>query len=321
MRVWLLIGFSGAAGRWAQPTRAKKGAEAMRIRMLQIAVLVGVAVATLAAQAKALPEFMNAQQLTVWRAQHAAPPAAVTQVPDEQTLFFTGKPFDSASGTYLFKYRSYSPSIARWTSIDPSGFPDGANNYYYAPVPNRQVDRFGLFYDGCVYDGYMSDLMLWMQCKLFAGHLTTAALNHADGTTPGNWSLSNSDAALIEDSDLYKGNVRQDAQQYLEDSSPADGNLLIPSSHYHFDLSDIDANFAIGGVEFGFNGTVTSIFNNTEAFYDASVTFNKNWTFAGHSGDNESWYNALGYRLETYGWIYAFQLSGTFSDEWKWAKE
>jgi len=117
----------------------------MRIRMLQIAVLLGVAVATLAAQAKALPEFMNAQQLTAWRAQHSAPTAAVAPTTDEQTQFFTGKPYDAASGTYLFKYRAYNPSLARWTSADPRGFPDGSNNQLLCDNnPVYFIDRFGL---------------------------------------------------------------------------------------------------------------------------------------------------------------------------------
>jgi len=42
--------------------------------------------------------------------------------------FYTGKPYLAESGSYAFKYREYNPETARWTTIDPSGFPDGANN-------------------------------------------------------------------------------------------------------------------------------------------------------------------------------------------------
>ena len=100
----------------------------MRNRITQIMAVLGLMAATLAAHAGRLPEFMNAEQLAAWRAQHAAPVVASAQAPDEQTSFFTGKPYDATSGTYLFKYRAYSPDLARWTSADPSGFPDGANN-------------------------------------------------------------------------------------------------------------------------------------------------------------------------------------------------
>jgi RHS repeat-associated protein len=116
----------------------------MSKRMMQLAVVLGVLAATLSTQAGKLPEFMNAEQLTAWRAQHSAPTAVVAQTPDEQTSFFTGKPYDAASGTYLFKYRAYNPSLARWTSADPSGFPDGANNQIYALNPNCALDPNGL---------------------------------------------------------------------------------------------------------------------------------------------------------------------------------
>ena len=115
----------------------------MKNRMMQIAVVVGVTAAALSVQAGKLPEFMNAQQLTAWRAQHA-PSVALSQAPGEPVQFFTGKPYDAASGTYLFKYRAYSPTLARWTSADPSGFPDGANNFAYSPVPTYGFDLDGL---------------------------------------------------------------------------------------------------------------------------------------------------------------------------------
>ena len=102
----------------------------MKQRMMQIAVVVGVVVATLTAQAKVLPEFMNAQQLTAWRAQHIAPVVAGVNATDEQVQFFTGKPYDAVSGTYLFKCRRYDPTRARWTSVDPLGCDSGYNNLY-----------------------------------------------------------------------------------------------------------------------------------------------------------------------------------------------
>ena len=100
----------------------------MKSHMVRIVMVLGVMTVAQWVQADNLPKFMNAQQLAQWRAERAAAaPAAAT--PEEPTLFFTGKPYDASSGTYLFKYRSYNPLLARWTSADPSGFPDGANNY------------------------------------------------------------------------------------------------------------------------------------------------------------------------------------------------
>ena len=77
-----------------------------------------------------LPEFKNEKQLAEWRAEKASEATSQGYVAEE-TAFYTGKPYLASSGGYTFKYRSYSPDIARWTSEDPSGFPDGANNAVY----------------------------------------------------------------------------------------------------------------------------------------------------------------------------------------------
>jgi RHS repeat-associated protein len=61
------------------------------------------------------------------------------------SYFYTGKPYDADLGTYTYNYRNYDPASARWTTADPSGFPDGANNQVYGPVPTTQVDCQGLF--------------------------------------------------------------------------------------------------------------------------------------------------------------------------------
>lgn len=47
------------------------------------------------------------------------------------SFFYTGKPYDADLGAYTFNFRNYDPSTARWTSADPSGFPDNANNWLY----------------------------------------------------------------------------------------------------------------------------------------------------------------------------------------------
>ena len=57
--------------------------------------------------------------------------------------FYTGKPYDSDLGSYVFNARNYNPEINRWISADPSGFPDGANASAYAPVPTYMFDRLG----------------------------------------------------------------------------------------------------------------------------------------------------------------------------------
>ena len=75
------------------------------------------------------------------------------------SYFYTGKPYDNDLGSYTFNARNYNPEINRWTSADPSGFPDGANNSVYSPVPTTQFDPTGYAkmtsYQGTInwYDG------------------------------------------------------------------------------------------------------------------------------------------------------------------------
>jgi RHS repeat-associated protein len=60
---------------------------------------------------------------------------------------FTGKPYDADLGAYVFPFRNYRPELARWTSADPAGFPDGPNGHFYAPVPGIGVDPYGLVFE------------------------------------------------------------------------------------------------------------------------------------------------------------------------------
>jgi RHS repeat-associated protein len=57
-----------------------------------------------------------------------------------QEVFFAGKPYLEETGQFLFLFRHYDPELARWTTADPSGFPDGANNLAYMAVPTSEFD-------------------------------------------------------------------------------------------------------------------------------------------------------------------------------------
>jgi RHS repeat-associated protein len=106
--------------------------------------LVAALTSTAFAEFKApLPEFKNEKQLAEWRAEKASEANSQGYVAEE-TAFYTGKPYLASSGGYAFNYRSYNPDLARWTSEDPSGFPDGANNHLYAPKPTTEIDPLGL---------------------------------------------------------------------------------------------------------------------------------------------------------------------------------
>ena len=92
-----------------------------------------------------LPEFKTPKQLAQWRAEMAIKSQASTKSTNEETTFYTGKPYLASTGSYAFKYRSYNPELARWTSEDPSGFPDGANSMaFVVNQPNIFIDNNGL---------------------------------------------------------------------------------------------------------------------------------------------------------------------------------
>ena len=57
---------------------------------------------------------------------------------------FTGKPYDEDLQAYVFPYRNYDASTARWRSADPAGYPDGLNQHFYAAVPTLEIDTMGL---------------------------------------------------------------------------------------------------------------------------------------------------------------------------------
>jgi len=92
-----------------------------------------------------LPKFMNQQELAQWREAKKEVRAAEGSRPESSgDVFFTGKPFDSDAHGYLFKFRTYEPELSRWTTADPSGFPDGANDNRYCSVPTSSFDVAGL---------------------------------------------------------------------------------------------------------------------------------------------------------------------------------
>lgn len=58
---------------------------------------------------------------------------------------FTSKPFINELDSFVFPYRLYSASSAKWSTVDPLGYPDGNNNTEYVNSdPIRNVDPLGL---------------------------------------------------------------------------------------------------------------------------------------------------------------------------------
>ena len=64
----------------------------------------------------------------------------------DRSARFTGKPYDEDLQAYVFPYRNYDASTARWTSSDPAGYPDGINQHFYAGAPTLGLDILGTLY-------------------------------------------------------------------------------------------------------------------------------------------------------------------------------
>ena len=75
---------------------------------------------------------------TATRSQIGNRPSAI------EHIFYTGKPYIEETGQYAFLFRSYDPGLSRWTTSDPSGFPDGANNYLHVNNLYGAIDDTGL---------------------------------------------------------------------------------------------------------------------------------------------------------------------------------
>jgi len=114
----------------------------MKTSITTFALLALITSSAFAALKAPLPEFKNEKQLAEWRAEKAS--QSNTRATAQEPAFYTGKPYLASSGSYAFRYRAYNPEMARWTSEDPSGFPDGANGNIYGTTPNSQLDYQGL---------------------------------------------------------------------------------------------------------------------------------------------------------------------------------
>ncbi|MEI6072957.1 MAG: RHS repeat-associated core domain-containing protein [Verrucomicrobiae bacterium] len=94
-----------------------------------------------------LPEFKTPEQLAKWSEEMTAKAKAADALAAKQassqsstSAFYTGKPFDGDAGSYILKYRNYDPGLNRWTTTDPSGYPDGANAFVY--INNHVMSSF-----------------------------------------------------------------------------------------------------------------------------------------------------------------------------------
>jgi len=236
---------------------------------------------------KVLPEFKNEKQLAEWRAEMAAKAESEPSKLDVRSstldvppAFYTGKPYIQSTGSYAFKYRSYNPELARWTSEDPSGFPDGANGSIYAPTPTTGMDPLGL---NELYP--MTDLRVvravvtgWES----SGHIFSARL--------ANHSLDQLDDRDAEQDEI---NAMQQADAFTDIFKlswwdqhygvQGDGSYSWQETiNFGSDFGS-DLHLAYGHVTFEFTVGVTSYGNQGRHKYDVNFNFTDTYNFNPHT--------------------------------------
>lgn len=123
------------------------------------------------------------------------------------SYFYTGKPYDADLGAYVFAYRGYDPEMNRWTTADPSGFPDGSNPLKY--VSNNPLS---LFDD----TGLKGKSIAWVYWQ--------GSFNDASSITLLNFSLTTV-ASMMDSADRQKPSPK-----YVNDGDKLHPTVLVASS-------------------------------------------------------------------------------------------
>lgn len=206
--------------------------------------------------------------LTMARAEQTEQPPGRPAQP--ASYFYTGKPYDADVDAYVFAYRSYNAELNRWTTPDPSGFPDGANPNRYAPVPTSNLDSFGL----AAFNTEAEDLdILQTQINSWnnAGWTFAAnVLSHFAGNSGTTYTGSATEAAMIKDAAKYRKTAKDHfkliAGQYLPQGDGTynvgtawDGTSLANEAFGTRWKPADDGNLfnALGGAHFLYVGTLT----------------------------------------------------------------
>lgn len=138
----------------------------------------------------------------------------------QDTDFYTGKPYLASSGNYVFKYRSYNPELARWTTEDPNGFPDGANCFSYV---NNAASSF---FDAL---GFSRKSVLWVTLNnLFGnGYLSPSGFNYMADFN-GNYTDLKSEMNLLDSQTAGTGTTTE----YLSDGDLFDKHVVSSSAEF-----------------------------------------------------------------------------------------
>jgi len=150
----------------------------------------------------------------------------------DNAVFYTGKPYDEDLQAYHFLYRNYSPTQARWTAADPSGFPDGPNQWLYVNngVMNK-VDALGLSMSTLT-GTFTPTLTEAAQTQSLVNAVSAALTSYNLGTKTVNWINQQIAAKINSSTNLpiqnanYAANYNQDTETWENQSVTVAGSTL-----------------------------------------------------------------------------------------------
>jgi len=178
----------------------------------------------------------------------------------------------------------------------------------------------------------ISDTVQWNTGKWVvqtAGYdLTLAAMNHADGTIPGDWVLNAAENALAKaqtESHAHLKSTGKSFKQWLKDElyngfhTRDSGRYLWGGikDDFHY-TKGFDGYTAFGGARLSVSGDVTVCqewITTTVSLPLGTVGLSDRFTFSGYAKlglANRTTPTAVGYRLEDSGWIRPFETTGTW---------
>ncbi|MDD5201241.1 MAG: hypothetical protein PHC88_15730 [Terrimicrobiaceae bacterium] len=279
-----------------------------------LAAAASIQVASAALQAP-MPEFKSKAEL-----QKTTQARQATKAASETGVFYTGKPLESDRNGYLFMYRSYDPELNRWTSADPSGFPDGANNRIYAPTPTCELDMLGLYRTGANYnvDGntQFTDGAASTQAPSFFANQSAPMSQRfvqycIDGTaaTISNLEVNSFEWTTIIGSTEFTNSVRSYVGSLVQAGNGSPVTFGSSNSVAVNFTSNYDLEHSLGHVTFNLAGTISPVRENgywTFA-YPLTVSFTDPYDF--QAGGN-ALVNVFA-RLQDHNWLSAFSVTGT----------
>jgi RHS repeat-associated protein len=262
------------------------------------------------------------------------------------TYKFSTKLADPETGLYYYGYRYYDPMTGRWPSRDPIGEKGGANLYCFVGNDGSILwDLLGAFYPGMPYGGAVArhygtsmgdnidDILGWSTLKLasavFGSQLTVAAMDHADGTIPGDWTLNAAENKLAQtQTEKYaqETSTKRDFDQWLKDvlynefyGKPNGLYVWTSKRSDFFYPKPVDGYSAFGHARIKVSGDVNVCKGwvlTTISLPKGVVELDDDFSFSKYSylgNTNLITPTAVGFRLEDSGYLHAFKTSGTWN--------